>query len=390
MQTQCPHCGTEYDAEESEYGRFVKCAVCGKGFVAGTLTTRRRRTSVGVTTETAEPVARPSHAERVTMPNSQNMANGVQEGRGGRSARSQSLDFTTGSVDSVAEVVEHVPHQTSPIQRLLQRLASAPWTVLFSTIFLYVFGLLLALLTFFTSKPPSSFVQAVVLLAISAAVTFTLVRFNFVRWLLVVWGTFNLVVLICGAKDCAWAWPFHISFIVVAILLMLKPTHQWYGSGAEIDWGADIKSCQRISMLAAVLAVVAGVVLYFKYDSVRNRTRQQREDDYASSSTYRPSLSSDYTPPKSAEESIAGALANVKHRYKQNLSRLGLTESYYNETSGICDLMLLDVKNWTKYQIVYYRSTNYLEWPQMMPKDIAELLMSDRMMIDTYEKASGK
>ena len=35
MNIKCPHCGTEYDAEESEYGKFVKCEVCGKGFVAG-------------------------------------------------------------------------------------------------------------------------------------------------------------------------------------------------------------------------------------------------------------------------------------------------------------------------------------------------------------------
>jgi len=30
MDIICPHCGTEYDAEESEYGRFVKCEICGK------------------------------------------------------------------------------------------------------------------------------------------------------------------------------------------------------------------------------------------------------------------------------------------------------------------------------------------------------------------------
>ena len=33
---KCPHCGTEYDAEASDYGRFVKCEICGKGFVVGT------------------------------------------------------------------------------------------------------------------------------------------------------------------------------------------------------------------------------------------------------------------------------------------------------------------------------------------------------------------
>lgn len=36
MNIKCPHCGTEYEAEESEIGRVVKCGVCGKEFVVGT------------------------------------------------------------------------------------------------------------------------------------------------------------------------------------------------------------------------------------------------------------------------------------------------------------------------------------------------------------------
>ena len=102
------------------------------------------------------------------------------------------------------------------------------------------------------------------------------------------------------------------------------------------------------------------------------------------------SLTSGYRPPKNAGEAIAGALANARNRYRQNLSRLGLTESYYDETGGICDLMLLDADTWTKYQIVYYRSTDQLERPRTMPKDVAEMLMHDRMTIDTYEKVSAK
>ena len=36
MDIKCPHCGTEYEIDKSEHGRFVKCEICGKGFVAGT------------------------------------------------------------------------------------------------------------------------------------------------------------------------------------------------------------------------------------------------------------------------------------------------------------------------------------------------------------------
>ena len=79
----------------------------------------------------------------------------------------------------------------------------------------------------------------------------------------------------------------------------------------------------------------------------------------------------------------------MKSRYRQKLQNFGLTESYYDETNGICDLMLLDVSSWTKFQIVYYRSSGQLEWPRSMPKNVAESLMQDRMLIDAYEKATS-
>lgn len=94
--------------------------------------------------------------------------------------------------------------------------------------------------------------------------------------------------------------------------------------------------------------------------------------------------------PRSADEAIAGALANVKSRYRAKLDHYGLTESYFDETSGICDLMLLDVQNWTKYQIVYYRATDEISWPCMMPKGVAKDLMQDRLIIHKYELVLGK
>ena len=93
--------------------------------------------------------------------------------------------------------------------------------------------------------------------------------------------------------------------------------------------------------------------------------------------------------PRSAEDAIAGALANVRSRYRERLDRLGLTESYFDETGGICDLMLLDVGSWTKYQIVYYRATGDIEWPRIMPKNVAEDLMQDRLVIHGYERSRG-
>ena len=40
MNINCPHCGTEYEIEEQEFGKYVTCQICSKGFVAGVLPER--------------------------------------------------------------------------------------------------------------------------------------------------------------------------------------------------------------------------------------------------------------------------------------------------------------------------------------------------------------
>ncbi|MBQ6136159.1 MAG: SHOCT domain-containing protein [Kiritimatiellae bacterium] len=35
MNIKCPHCETEYEIAQTEFGRFVNCEICRKGFVAG-------------------------------------------------------------------------------------------------------------------------------------------------------------------------------------------------------------------------------------------------------------------------------------------------------------------------------------------------------------------
>lgn len=36
MNIKCPHCGTEYEVAQKDFGRFTTCETCGKGFVIGT------------------------------------------------------------------------------------------------------------------------------------------------------------------------------------------------------------------------------------------------------------------------------------------------------------------------------------------------------------------
>lgn len=86
-----------------------------------------------------------------------------------------------------------------------------------------------------------------------------------------------------------------------------------------------------------------------------------------------------------ATASLRNALAGVRARYRAKLERYDLTESYFDETAGVCDLMLLDVDAWTKFQIVYYRSNDNITCPVTMPMRVAKDLMGDRLIIHTYE-----
>lgn len=44
MDVKCPHCGTEYEIEQREFGKFVDCQVCGKGFVVGVSAAKQNAT----------------------------------------------------------------------------------------------------------------------------------------------------------------------------------------------------------------------------------------------------------------------------------------------------------------------------------------------------------
>ena len=90
--------------------------------------------------------------------------------------------------------------------------------------------------------------------------------------------------------------------------------------------------------------------------------------------------------PITAGEAIKGALANARARYHSRLGSLGLSEIFYDDTAGVAHLVLLGGS--TTYEIVYYRSSDMLEWPQSMPKYIAADLIDDRMRIFTYETVS--
>ena len=87
----------------------------------------------------------------------------------------------------------------------------------------------------------------------------------------------------------------------------------------------------------------------------------------------------------SAREAIQGALNNARSRYRNTLDYYGLEEWYYKETNGICSLKLVPHGRVVYLWIYYFRGNDTIEYPQMMPKGLAQQLIRDRMMIDSYE-----
>lgn len=325
MITICPYCESEYEVEGKYMGHHTKCHVCGKEFII----------------------------------------------------RFSALNSSQQNHSAVGTKFTRLCAQ------LFEPLMSAPWTIVFSAIYIVALGAILCVcdILLSLSESPTSFVsatiRAAVVLPILLAIQFALVRFSFVRWLLVAWGALNFVILIGGSTDFSFFWPFYLSCSVVAVLLVLPQTSQWYRDKTTTKVPAGEYNRRGVCIIAIVVAIIACLIINAGLKSARKRIR----------SSYSGYTSHSYSSSISAKEAISDALANVKSRYKGKLSRYDLTESYYNETNGICDLMLLDVQTWTKYQIVYYRATGQIEWPRTMPKDVAEDLIGDRMLINSYENS---
>ena len=93
----------------------------------------------------------------------------------------------------------------------------------------------------------------------------------------------------------------------------------------------------------------------------------------------------------SAKESMKGALENVKKRYWRNLDRFNLVESLFYDREDLCELILVEpVGDSPLYKIRYWKSSKQLEWSRLMPRDVAEQFIHDRMLIYAYTKMTSE
>ena len=88
----------------------------------------------------------------------------------------------------------------------------------------------------------------------------------------------------------------------------------------------------------------------------------------------------------SASEAIRGALDNARRRYQNKLDYFGLTELCYVGRKGVCSLDLDMLGRAAPLHILYDRADNSIQYPQVIPKGVAQQLIGDRMLIDSYQK----
>lgn len=277
------------------------------------------------------------------------------------------------------------------------RLASAPWSIQFSVIYIIAFSILFSIGDVIAN---GAFVTPFISLLMMIAAGLALARFKIARWLVVAFGAFNALVWMFGPDGRYW--PFHISFIAIAVLLLLKPSGEWYRVGPGHNLAVNVAGFPKVAAMATGISLVAVIIIAQGFDI--RRKEYARYLDRQSYRTLSESSSGDSVArtkgtgerqQATSESSRYGeegarielkiALENCRTRYKRNLANWGLQEIRFYFTDGWADLFLIQWEQGEQYEIVYYEPEGRLEWPRSFSRDMAWELIRDRVNIYNYE-----
>lgn len=396
MTITCPHCGTEYDAEKSEYGRFVKCEICQKGFVAGTSMRGAKEEVRNVTPPVRTPV-------RTTSSTTYGVATGprwitIHGYREWFLWRNPVRVFRNSGQTPICEV----PHDADVA--ILAQSGDAlrfrwegPLGWCRRECQLVVGDCNDVFLSFRDRK---DWILCATATTDTEGVFGETVRKN--AWVkiltLVVAVVLVALLIVVVADDKAvklreMQW---LKFLLIGPVLFMK----------KEQWRAIVSNLmvRRIAVVAIIVTAVAvGVSVASKNnmpnDAGTGDMQPERRSQDGQSLSPPPSYSVPDVParpsytttgnnhPANAKEAIRSARENVKRRYHQNLERLYLAESLYYERENMCELILIHPSgDSTLYHIRYWKSSNQLEWSRSIPKYVAEQFISDRMLISDYTK----
>ena len=301
-----------------------------------------------------------------------------------------------------AAVLSLSQSKDSSIGRILatmrkMRLASAPWSIQFSVIYIIAFSILFSIGDVIAN---GAFVTPFISLLMMIAAGLALARFKIARWLVVAFGAFNALAWMFGPDGRYW--PFHISFIAIAVLLLLKPSGEWYRVGLGHNLAVNVAGFPKVAAMATGISLVAVIIIAQRFDI--RRKEYARYLDRQSYRTLSESSSGDSVArtkgtgerqqatsessrygEEGARRELKIALENCRTRYKRNLANWGLQEIRFYFTDGWADLFLIQWEQGEQYEIVYYEPEGRLECPRSFSRDMAWELIRDRVNIYNYE-----
>lgn len=352
MTIACPHCRTEYDAEENEYGRFVKCEVCQKGFVAGTSMPKREPHNV------TTPV-------RTTVEMTSSATCGVATGPRWITIHGYREWFLWRNPVQVFRNSGQTPICDVPHNADVAILAQTGDTLRFKW------------------EAPLGWYRRECQLVVGDCNDVLLSFRDRKDWILCATATSDIRGrLRTTARKNAWVKVLALVCIVALVAFLITvitddrvvtlQKQKWFNFMLKTNMADDART-----------------------GDIQPKSRPRGEQPPSATSRYSvtamPARSSYATTgsnhPTNAKEAIRSARENVKRRYHQNLERLYLAESLYYERDNMCELILVHPSgDSTLYHIRYWKSSNQLEWSRSIPKYVAEQFISDRMLISDYAK----
>ena len=345
MDIICPHCGTEYDAEEGEYGRFVKCEICGKGFVAGAgarikdanyggQTSRPNRPLSGKVKGPSE-IKRPSVMKRV----------GVAMGK----------------------------------LKLTAAISHAPWQIKFMSCYYVVYGVALSIvwcIWAITDMNLSDLLFSPLPAVFLGLMTILFLKCKWMYWLVIGSGAFALVVCFLGSITV-----FPLGLVVFAIMLMLPSSREWNRLREKREKSVSPRAAKKVAITAVSLAIISAFISFNAQVREIQDARSHFENPLADLPKDKGRAAYVYLLRQKRENKAA-----ARSRYRKLLDIGNLRELYFVDGSNKDGVYYLNLEGpgGTICNIQWHFSpdgNHYFEWPSMIPRDVALEMMRLRLEI---------
>ena len=337
MDIICPHCGTEYDAEEGEYGRFVKCEICGNGFVAGA--------SIAKRVVMDSDVASTSHGS-------------TDHNRRGNGAMRQ-----TGKLTCLMKA----------------RISHAPWQIQFLSCYYVVYGIAMSIAAGIWGLVDRNFPDMLFspLPAVFLGLMTTLfLSYRWMYWLIISFGVIAFVICVLGGVTM-----FSIGLVICAIMLLQQPCRRWNLLREKREKSVSLGTAKKVAIAAALLAIISAIVSFAAMEKEIQDAREHFESPLVDLPKDKGRAAYVYLLRQKRENKAA-----ARNRYRKLLDIGNLRELYFVDGSNKDGVYYLNLEGpgGAICSIQWHFSpdgNHYFEWPSMIPRDFALEMMRLRLEI---------